>query len=349
MKRKETRLVMVGNVPVGGQSPITVQTMTNTKTSDVETTLKQIRRVVKVGADLVRVSVPDEESASALKLLSKKASVPLIADIHFNYKLAISSVLNGAAKIRINPGTIGSQKFVKEIIAVCKESKAPIRIGLNAASLPRKYRKTNHVEALVEAAKYWISFFEDNEFFDIVISAKSSSVLETVEVYERISELFNYPLHIGVTESGTLFSGTIRSSSALAILLSKGIGDTLRISLSADPVYEVRAGIELLKSLGLRQGPIVISCPTCARTKVNVEKMANKVEKMLSSIKIPVKVAIMGCEVNGPGEAKDADLGLAGTSRGVMVFKKGEPIGIFSEEEAYSQLLKLIEGLKEEQ
>lgn len=350
MERRRTRPVKVGSIVIGGGYPITVQTMTNTDTRDIKKTVAQIKRIEKAGADLVRVSIPDEDSAVALKSIVGSASIPVVADIHFNYKLALASIINGAAKIRINPGTIGSEKSVKEIIKLCKQYNVPIRIGLNAASLPRKFKGLNHTKALIEAAKYWVSFFEDEDFFDIVVSAKSSSVKETIETYMNLAEEFNYPLHLGVTESGTKFSGSIRSAVALSVLLHNGIGDTIRVSLSSDPVDEVRAGIEILKSLELRKGPIVISCPTCARTKIDVEKIALKVEKMLLSVKIPLKVAVMGCEVNGPGEAKDADLGLAGTRRGVMLFKKGKSLGVYSSADAFEHLMKLIkkEYLKED-
>lgn len=343
IKRRKTKKVKVKNIYIGGDSPVSVQTMTNTDTSDVRSTVAQIKKLEKAGADIIRVSVPDEKAAEALKQIVKKAKVPIVADIHFNYRLAVLSVLNGAHKIRINPGTIGPESKVKEIIRICKEYQVPIRIGLNAASLPKYFRQKNHEIALIEAAKYWVSFFEDEGFFDIVISAKSSSVLETIKVYEELSSQFNYPLHIGVTEAGTLFSGSIRSSAALSILLYQGIGDTLRISLSGNPYYEVKAGIELLVALGLRRGPMVIACPTCARTRINVEKLAVKLEKKLSSIKIPLKIAVMGCEVNGPGEARDADLGIAGTKRGIMLFSGGKSLGVFSEEDAFKKLLEIIE------
>ncbi|MCX7832406.1 MAG: flavodoxin-dependent (E)-4-hydroxy-3-methylbut-2-enyl-diphosphate synthase [Actinobacteria bacterium] len=350
MKRRKTRAVRVGNLFIGGEYPISVQTMTNTDTRDIKKTIAQIKKIEEAGADLVRVSIPDEDSADALRSIVSSIGIPVVADIHFNYKLALAAVINGAAKIRINPGTIGSEKSVKEIIKLCKEYNVPIRIGLNAASLPRKFKGLNHTEALIEAAKYWVSFFEDEGFFDIVISAKSSSVIETIETYSKLAEVFDYPFHLGVTESGTKFSGSIRSAVAISILLHNGIGDTIRVSLSSDPVDEVRAGIEILKSLELRKGPIVISCPTCARTTIDVEKIASEVENMLLSVKIPLKVAVMGCEVNGPGEARDADLGLAGTKRGVMLFKKGKPLGVYSSSEAFEYLLKLIkeEYLKED-
>lgn len=349
MERRKTRAVKVKNVYIGGSHPITVQTMTNTDTRDVGKTLSQIKEVVKAGAELVRVSVPDEESIAALKVIAEKSPVPIIADVHFNYRLAIEAVKNGAAKIRINPGTIGTKKSVKEIIKVCKEFKVPVRIGLNAASLPRSYRQMEGTSALIEAARHWVGFFEENEFFDIVISVKSSSVIDTVRAYELVSEEFDYPLHIGLTESGTLFSGTIRSAAALGILLRKGIGDTVRISLSANPVYEVRAAIELLKALQLRKGPVVVSCPTCARAQIDVEKLARKVEKLLESFTEPVKVAIMGCEVNGPGEARDADLGLAGTRRGVMLFIRGKPVGVFDETEAALKLIQELHGWRRDE
>lgn len=338
--------VRVGNIEIGAGAPVSVQTMTSTKTSDIKKTLAQIRQVTKAGADLVRVSVNDEAAAEALSEIVKKSKIPVIADIHFNWKLAIKSVKAGAHKIRINPGTIGSEKGVDEIIKVCRDYRVPVRLGLNAASLPVKYRSSNHIKDLREAAKYWVGYFEDRDFRDLVISAKISSPLKTIEIYEILAELFDYPLHIGVTESGTLLSGSVRSAAALGVLLEKGIGDTLRISLSAHPVFEVRAGIELLKAFGLREGPVVISCPTCSRTRINVEKMALKVEKLVEGMKIPVKIAVMGCEVNGPGEARDADIGVAGTRQGVMLFEKGKQIGIFEESVAFEILLNKIREFK---
>lgn len=347
VKRKLTKTIKVGSVFIGGGNPIVIQTMTNTDTKDVKRTLVQIRRIFREGAELVRVSVPDEESANSLKKITEKSPVPIVADIHFNWKLAILSIESGVSKIRINPGTIGSKSNLKTILKIASERKIPIRIGLNAASLPKEVKGINHVDALFQAAKYWVSFFEDNSFFDIVISAKSSSPLETIKVYELLSESFDYPLHLGLTEAGTVFSGSIRSAASLAILLYKGIGDTIRISLSGNPVYEVRAAKELLKSLGLKEGPIVISCPTCARTRINVEKLARKVEQMVSSFKIPIKIAVMGCEVNGPGEAREADLGLAGTKRGIMIFEKGKTIGVYNKKEATEIFMKKIEELVE--
>lgn len=349
IERKKTKTVAVREVKIGGSNPVVVQTMTNTETRDTVKTLKQIKKVASAGAELVRVAIPDEDSIPSFEVLARKSPVPLVADIHFNYKLALLAVEAGAAKIRINPGTIGPESRVVEIINKCREFKVPVRIGLNAASLPRKFRLSDHVTAMLEAARYWVRFFEDHHFTDIVISAKSSSPLETVKIYELLSQEFDYPLHLGLTEAGPVFSGSIKSAAALGILLYQGIGDTIRISLSSDPVYEVRAAIILLRSLGLLPGPVIVSCPTCARTSVNVEKIATRVERLLSSVKIPLKVAIMGCEVNGPGEARDADIGLAGTKKGIMLFKKGEIIGTYKEKEAYAKLLELIkkEFLKE--
>jgi len=350
-ERKKTKTVDIRGVKIGGNNPVVIQTMTNTDTRDTVKTLRQIKKVVHEGAELVRVAIPDEDSIQALKVLVKKSPVPLVADIHFNYRLALLAVEAGAAKIRINPGTIGPKSRVTEIIKKCRESGVPVRIGLNAASLPRNFRSSDHVTAMLEAARYWVGFFEDHHFTDIVISAKSSSPLETVKIYELLSQEFNYPLHLGLTEAGPVFSGSIKSAVVLGILLYQGIGDTIRISLSSGPIYEVRAAKILLGSLGLRQGPAVVSCPTCARTTVNVEKIASKVERLLSVVKNPIKVAIMGCEVNGPGEARDADIGLAGTKKGIMLFRKGETLGTYSEKEAYDTLLELIkkEFIKEEE
>jgi (E)-4-hydroxy-3-methylbut-2-enyl-diphosphate synthase len=344
-KRRKTKIINVGKVKIGGGHPIVIQTMTNSDTKNIRKTLNQIRKLALEGAELLRVAITDEEAVQAFKKLVQKSPVPLIADIHFNYKLALMAVEAGAAKIRINPGTIGPKEKVKEIINKCYQYQIPIRIGINAASLPRNLRSRDHLSAMLEAARYWIGFFEDNHFTNLVISAKSSNTLETIRIYELLSSEFNYPLHLGLTESGPIFSGSIKSAAALGVLLYQGIGDTIRISLSTDPVYEVRAARVLLRSLGLLEAPEIISCPTCARTSINVEKIAARVERLLTAVKKPIKVAVMGCEVNGPGEARDADLGLAGTKRGIILFKKGQIVGIYSEKEAY---LKLMELIKEE-
>lgn len=335
----------MGNIYIGGEHPVTVQTMTNTVTADYKATLSQIKELEDAGADIIRVSVPDDDSLKSFSRLLKAARVPLVADIHFDYRMAIKAIEAGAPKIRINPGTIGTEKQVEEIIKAAREAGTAIRIGLNAASLPVKFRRSG----LVAAADYWIKFFEDRHFTGIVVSAKSSSPLETIKAYEEIAGLFNYPLHIGVTESGTRFTGSIRSAAALGVLLYRGIGDTLRVSLAASPVYEVFAGIELLKTFGLRSGPVVIACPTCSRTRINVEELAERIERLVSKYRTRVHIAVMGCEVNGPGEAREADFGIAGTRRGAMVFRKGKAAGIFSEQEAIEHLIKFIEDFAQSQ
>lgn len=345
IKRRRTRKVKIGSFFIGGESPITVQTMTNTKTSDVEATLRQAKRLQEIGAEIIRVSIPDQESVHSIKKLKSELSSAIVADIHFRWKLAVASLEAGADKVRINPGTIGSEKNVLNIINCAKEFERPIRIGLNAASLPKRFRLKSKEKGLLKAADYWIKFFEDADFFNMVISAKSSSPTETIDVYRELSERYDYPLHLGVTEAGPLISGTVRSVSALSILLSEGIGDTIRISLSADPEAEVRAGVELLKALGLRSGPVLISCPTCSRAKVDVIKLANMVEETLLPIKIPITVAVMGCAVNGPGEAREADIGIAGSGKDFKFFKKGKVIRTIKAEEAINELLKEIKDL----
>lgn len=346
--RMTTRAVKVGSVTIGGAASITVQTMTNTPTEDVDATRAQLKELERAGADLVRVSVPTEAAALALPVLIKSVSIPLVADIHFNWKLALASIEAGVAKIRINPGTIGTKRAVRDIIRAARDHGVAIRIGLNAASLPREYRAEGRTKGLLDAARAWVAFFEDQEFFDIVVSAKASSALETIEVYRALAREFSYPLHVGVTEAGTAFSGSIKSAVALGILLEEGIGDTIRVSLSADPRIEVRAGIEILKSLGLREGPELVSCPTCARAEIDVISLAEGVESRLAAIRIPLTVAVMGCAVNGPGEAREADVGLAGSARGILLFKKGVIVRTINPEEAIHALLAEIETIVRE-
>lgn len=348
IERVPTRAVKVGVITIGGSAPISVQTMTNTPTEDVEATRAQLKELEQAGAELVRVSVPTEAAALALPALVDSVSIPIVADIHFNWKLAIASIEAGVAKIRINPGTIGPKHAVRDIITAARDHGVAIRIGLNAASLPREYRAEGRTKGLLDAARAWVAFFEDLEFFDIVVSAKASSVTETIEVYRALASDLSYPLHVGVTEAGTAFSGSIKSAVALGVLLEEGIGDTIRVSLSADPRLEVRAGIEILKSLGLLEGPELVSCPTCARAEIDVISLAEAVESKLAAIRIPLTVAVMGCAVNGPGEAREADVGLAGSARGILLFKKGVIVRIVSPEEALDALLAEIETIVRE-
>lgn len=348
MRRRAAREVRIGRVVLGGGGPVAVQTMTNTPTADGEATLTQALRVEAAGADIVRVSVPDEASVPTIGLLKRKLAIPVVADIHFDWRLAVRALEAGADKVRINPGTIGPDRAVREILAAARERGAAIRLGLNAASLPRRYRGLGRVEGLLEAAAFWIGFFEDAGFTDTVVSAKASHVLETIAVYRALAERFDYPLHVGVTEAGTAFSGSIKSAVALGVLLEEGIGDTIRVSLSADPELEVRAGIEILKSLGLRVGPELVSCPTCARAEVDVIRLAEAVEQRLAPLTIPITVAVMGCAVNGPGEARDADVGIAGTARGALIFRRGEIVRTVAAEEGLDALMAEIDAISRE-
>ena len=314
--RKKTKVINVGDVKIGGDNPISVQSMTNTLTTDIQATIKQINDIHEEGADLVRVSCPDEESSLALKEITKHVSVPIIADIHFHYKRAIEAAEMGASCLRINPGNIGTNDRVLEVIKAAKDNNCSIRIGVNAGSLDKnlleKYKEPCP-EALVESAQHNIKLLEDNDFFNFKISVKSSDIFLTVKAYKKLSEICNYPLHLGVTEAGGLLTGSIKSSIGIGQLLMDGIGDTIRVSLSSDPVDEIKAGYEILKSLGIRsRGVNIISCPSCARQAFPVIETVNALEKKLSHIKEPINLSIIGCVVNGPGEAAQTDIGLTG-------------------------------------
>jgi (E)-4-hydroxy-3-methylbut-2-enyl-diphosphate synthase len=326
-KRKKTRLIRVGPVKIGGTAPISVQSMTKTDTRDVRATLAQINRLAAAGCEIVRVAVPDERAAEALPQLVRGSAIPVIADIHFHHRLALKAIEAGVAGLRINPGNIGGLQKLSAIVQRAREKEISIRIGVNSGSLEKDLRKkygSPTPEALVESALRNIELFERLSFTDIKISIKSPDVRSTVEAYRLLSQKTSYPLHIGVTEAGTAFSGTIKSAVGLGILLSEGIGDTLRVSLTADPVEEVRVGFEILKALGLRQrGPEIISCPTCGRCQIDVAAIARDIEERLAAIKQPLKIAVMGCEVNGPGEAREADIGIAGSRKQGVLFKKG--------------------------
>ena len=316
IKRRKTKIIKVGKISVGGDSPITVQSMTNTLTTDVKSTIKQIHQLEEAGADIVRVSCPDENSTSSLKEIVKEISAPIVADIHFHHKRAIEAAKNGASCLRINPGNIGTSERVEEIIKAAKDYNCSIRIGVNAGSLDKllleKYKEPCP-EALVESAKYNINLMERNNFFNFKISVKSSDVFLAIKSYEKLSEVCDYPLHLGITEAGGLMSGSIKSSIGIGQLLLKGIGDTIRVSLSADPVEEVKAGYEILKSLNLRtRGVTIISCPSCARQAFPVIDTVKILEEKLSHIKVPVTLSIIGCVVNGPGEAAQTEIGLTG-------------------------------------
>jgi len=346
--RRKTKEFKIGNLKIGGDNPIIVQSMCNTFTHDAKATIEQILRLEKAGCEMVRVTVPDLAAAEAIKEIKSHINIPLIADIHFDYKLALMAIENGIDKVRINPGNIGSHEKTEAVVKACKEKGIPIRIGVNIGSLERelgeKYGRTP--QAMVESALHHIHILEDLNFDNIVISMKASDVLRTVEAYRLLAEKVDYPFHLGITESGTPKVGTIKSSVGLGIILHQGIGDTIRVSLTSDPVEEVRVGWEILKSLGFRQrGATLISCPTCGRTQIDLISLANKVEEALEHIDKPITVAVMGCIVNGPGEAKEADIGIAGGKGKAVLFKKGEILRTVEEKDIFVELLKEIEKI----
>ncbi len=345
--RKNTRKIKIGAVEVGGGASIAIQSMNNTKTADVERTLEQLRALAAQGCDIGRLAVPDQEAAEALKRIIPASPLPIVADIHFDYRLALAAIEGGVNALRINPGNIGSEAKVVEVIAAAKDRGIPVRIGINGGSLEKdllaKYGRTP--EALVASALGQVAIFQRHGFEDIKISVKSSSVTETVAAYRLLSQKVDYPLHIGVTEAGTLLKGSIKSALGIGLLLSEGIGDTIRVSLTGDPINEVIVAKEILKDLGLRkEGLEIISCPTCGRTKVNLEKMVAEAEKELEGLKLkrPLTVAVMGCEVNGPGEAREADYGIAcGKGQGLL-FKEGKILGKFPEANIVKELVAEI-------
>ena len=345
MNRLETRLVKIGNTSIGHSNNVKIQSMCNIKTSKFKEVIKQILELEKLGCDIIRVSVMDESDALAIKEIKKAIHIPLVADIHFDYRLALKAIENGVDKIRINPGNIGSIENVKKVVDACKEKHIPIRIGVNSGSLDKTihdYSTHYTANALVESAKKHVKILEDLDFHDIVISLKGSDVLTTIKAYEIASETFPYPLHLGITEAGTKEIGIIRSVSGLAPLLLKGIGDTIRISLSADPKEEVIAAKRMLHDLGLYPNyPTLVACPTCGRTRVNVPGVADKVLKMLEEINKPITVAVMGCVVNGPGEAKNADIGIAGGNGEWILFKKGQVIATLKNDDEAIEKLKI--------
>ncbi len=352
--RRKSRSINVGNVKVGGKAPISVQTMTNTLTSDVNATVAQIKRVVKTGADIVRVSVPDQDSSYALKDICKKSTVPIIADIHFHYKRAIESAVNGAACLRINPGNIGSKEKVNEVIKAAKDYNCSIRIGVNGGSLEKKilekYSEPNP-QALVESALNNIKILEDNDFFNFKISVKASDIFLTIKAYENLASICDYPLHLGITEAGSKRAGSIKSSIGLGQLLLNGIGDTIRVSLSDEPEEEVKVGYEILKSLGLRnRGVKIISCPSCARQQFPVIETVKKLEKSLEDITTPITVSIIGCVVNGPGEAKMTQIGITGGGNDThMVYINGKKNHRIKNEDLPTYLEKIIRNQALEQ
>ncbi len=324
------RQIHVGDVAIGGGAPVSVQSMTNTDTRDAEATLGQIRSLAAYGCEMVRVAVPDEAAAEALSLIAADSPLPVIADIHFKARLAIASVAAGAAGLRINPGNIGSRDRVAEVVEAARGAGIPIRIGVNAGSIPRERRELmsdEPVRALVETILDYVTMFEETGFRDFKISAKSSSVPETIEANLALAREIEYPIHLGITEAGTSWGGSIKSAVGIGALLAQGVGDTIRVSLTGDPVEEVRVGFEILRSLGLREhGPGLISCPTCGRTEIDVEAIALEVERRLADFEATFEVAVMGCVVNGPGEARRADFGIAGGKGEGLIFAAGEPI-----------------------
>ena len=353
INRKKTKSVRVGNVVIGNNQPISVQSMTNTLTTDIKATLKQINDIINEGGDLVRVSVPDKESSDALKEITKNSSVPIIADVHFHYKRAIESAENGAKCLRINPGNIGDVKKIREIISAAKNNDCAIRIGVNAGSLEKdileKYKEPCP-EALVESALRNIKIIEDEDFFNFKVSVKSSDVFLSVAAYRQLSKVTNYPLHLGITESGSFLPGSIKSSIGMRTLLLEGIGDTIRVSLSDDPVKEVTIGNEILKSLHLRnRGVRIISCPSCARQGFEVINTVKLLEQKLSHIKTPITLSIIGCVVNGPGEAALTDIGITGGGKdSSMLYIKGVQIEKISNNEIISKVIQLVEKKSEE-
>ena len=349
INRKKTRLIKVGKVGVGGDSPVSVQSMTNTLTTDIKGTIEQINSLESAGADIVRVSCPDESSTRSLRDIIKEVNVPIVADIHFHYKRAIEAAKVGASCLRINPGNIGSKDRIMEVIKAAKDNNCSIRIGVNAGSLDKvlleKYKEPCP-EALVESAKYNIKLFEDNDFFNFKISVKSSDIFLTVKSYRKLSKICNYPLHLGITEAGGLLTGSIKSSIGIGQLLMEGIGDTIRVSLSSDPVDEVKAGYEILKSLGIRsRGVNIISCPSCARQAFPVIETVKELEKRLSHIKKPVSLSIIGCVVNGPGEAAQTEVGLTGGGQdNNLLYLSGIPHTKVASSEIIDKVVKLVES-----
>lgn len=340
-----TKTVKIGNRIIGGGNPILIQSMTNTKTENVEATAAQINQLTAAGCDIIRCAVPTMDAAKALKEIKKQVQIPVVADIHFDYRLAIAAMENGADKIRINPGNIGSTERVKAVVDVAKERNIPIRVGVNSGSLEKDLVEKYHgvtAEGLVESALDKVKLIEDMGYDNLVISIKSSDVMMCVKAHELIASQTDHPLHVGITEAGTIISGNIKSAIGLGLILHQGIGDTIRVSLTGDPSEEIKSAKLILKTLGLRKGGVeVVSCPTCGRTQINLIQLANQVENMVADIPLDIKVAVMGCVVNGPGEAKEADIGIAGGCGEGLLIKKGEIVKKVKEEE-------LLETLRQE-
>ena len=349
IQRKKTREVYVGGVALGGNHPIIIQSMCNTDTRDADATIKQILQLEEAGCELVRVAIPDMEAAEAISSIKKAIHIPLVADIHFDYRLALEVMKQGIDKVRINPGNIGSEQRIQQVVAMAKEKNIPIRIGVNSGSLEKEYLEQYGgvtPKGLVESALKHVRMLERYSFEDIVVSIKASSVPFSLEAYKLLSDAIPYPLHVGITEAGTVYAGTVKSAVGIGAILSQGIGDTIRVSLTGNPVEEVKAAKEILKSLELRSfGVEMVSCPTCGRTQVDLIRIANEVEKRCQAINKHIKVAVMGCVVNGPGEAREADIGIAGGNGEGLIFKKGEIIRKVPEHLLVEELMREIELL----
>lgn len=350
MKREQTREVLIGDRKIGGGNPILIQSMTNTRTEDVQATVEQIHKLEKAGCEIIRCTVPTLEAARAIGEIKKQISIPLVADIHFDYKMAIAAMENGADKIRINPGNIGGEEKVAAVVAVAKERNIPIRIGVNSGSLEKELVNKYHgvtAEGIVESALDKVHMIERLGYENLVISIKSSDVMMCVKAHELLSKETDYPLHVGITESGTIISGNIKSAIGLGLILNQGIGDTIRVSLTGDPVEEIKSAKLILRTLGLRKGGIeVVSCPTCGRTRIDLIGLANQVETMVAEFPLDIKVAVMGCAVNGPGEAKEADIGIAGGDGEGLLIKKGQIIRKVPEDQLLAVLREELENWK---
>ncbi len=354
MQRRKTREIKIGRIAIGGNAPITVQSMTTTKTDNVRATFEQINALAKVGCDIVRIAVPDQAAAEAVSEIKKHSLVPLVADIHFDYRLALTCIERGIDALRINPGNMGERAHVAQVVKAAKNKNIPIRIGVNAGSLDKEMLKKHGghptPEAMVESALGHIAILEALDFNDIKISLKANDVNTTIAAYALMSQTAPYPLHLGITEAGTVSSGVIKSSVGIGALLAQGIGDTIRVSLTGDPIEEVKVGNEILKALRLKEyGPTLISCPTCGRCNVDLITMAEKVEARLKTIKKPITVAVMGCIVNGPGEAREADIGMAGGRGQGVIFRKGEVVKTVHETELVNELFAEIDKIIEEE
>lgn len=345
MYREQTKVIQIGDRKIGGGNPVLIQSMTNTRTEDVEATVRQILALEAAGCEIIRCTVPTQEAAEAIREIKKQIHIPLVADIHFDYKMAIAAMENGADKIRINPGNIGGAEKIKAVVDVAKARKIPIRVGVNSGSLEKELVEKYHgvtAQGLVESALDKVKIIEDLGYDNLVISIKSSDVMMCVKAHELLAEQTNYPLHVGITEAGTVYSGNIKSAVGLGIILYEGIGDTIRVSLTGDPLEEIKSAKRILKTLNLRKGGVeVVSCPTCGRTKIDLIGLANQVETMVQEFPLDIKVAVMGCVVNGPGEAREADIGIAGGKGEGLLIKKGEIIKKVPEDQ-------LLEALREE-